>query len=105
MSKLAKREPKTFWKYIKKQYKNNSFLSEKPTSNSFHQHFESLYGSNSNTKNDTISNSQNNIHDEQLDRPFTIEELKHNSKSPGVDELTAEIFKDSFDTKKSHVFS
>ena len=66
------------------------------------QHFNTLYGSSPPENQDDLL-SAGMIIDEELDSELTIHEIKNavfsqnNSKSPGTDTLTAEIFKSSFD--------
>ena len=106
VSMLAKTNPKSFWHAIKNQYKVNKDKPCNVTVTDLYSHFYNLYGSDYNsgggTNNDMTSND-NIILDDELDSEFTTLEIKeavfsrNNSKSPGIDKLTAEVFKSSFD--------
>ena len=71
-----------------------------------YSHFYNLYGSDYNSgggTNNDMTSIHNIILDDELDSEFTTLEIKeavfsqNNSKSPGIDKLTAEVFKSSFD--------
>ena len=101
VSKLAKKDPKTFWKNIKSQYKTSNGNTEIPITDMY-THFNDLYGAEAqNQQRDAGFISDQ--YDDYLDAPFTEDEIKSavfaqkNSKSPGIDHLTAEVFKHSFD--------
>ena len=102
---LAKSNPKSFWKEIKKFTKKKSKSSDTVTAEDFFEHFSGVFGAQSDD--DPLSNTypdmQANIQDESLDTPFSMDELKKvisslkSNKSPGIDGLIAEIFKSSYD--------
>jgi hypothetical protein len=76
LTTLAKKEPKQFWKKIKKQYKTKSEESENLTTLEMYNHFKELLQGNQNVD-QTFDVPQNNIDD--LDKTITEEELKKSS--------------------------
>ena len=101
---LAKSNPKNFWKEIKKFTKKKSKSPDNITAEDFFEHFSTVFG----TQSDDLRPNghpdiQVNTDDESLDSPFSMDELKKvisslkSNKSPGMDGLTAEIFKSSYD--------
>ena len=103
VSELAKSHPKKFWKSIKKRYKKKSSQSDTLSAQDFLNHFKEIYGGpDEQSQQDEQPNLGNN-EDQELDVEITISELKEavfsqkNGKSCGLDNLCAEIFKNSFD--------
>ena len=111
ISNLAKTNPKSFWKNIKKQNKKNNAISEKLDIKDMFNHFNGLLGSEPAQEDINHANGPPLIDDENLDSEFTEAELKHavfsqnNSKSPGNDQLIAEVFKTSFDMISTFLLS
>ena len=104
VEKLAKTNPKNFWKETKKFTKKKSKFSDTITAEDFFEHFSEVFGNQSDDRNSNDHpEAQANINDESLDIPFSMDELRKvisslkSNKSPGIDGLTAEIFKSSFD--------
>ena len=67
-------------------------------------HFNTLYGTQTeNTQTDNNESQFRMLYDRELDSPFIENEIRKavfeqkNSKSPGNDNLIAEVFKNSFD--------
>lgn len=103
VNNLAKSNPKAFWKNVNKQYKSNTLNSDSLNINNMYEHFKELFCFQEVTTTGNMENNLNQIHDADLDKEFTESELRqavfsqNNSKSPGTDQLVAEIFKHSFE--------
>ena len=104
---LAKKQPKKFWKSIKSKLKAKSPHSDSLTAEDLLNHFKTVFGGDTNIPPDPEHAQappppEPHMHPE-LDAEFTEAELKEavfhqkNNKSPGVDNLNAELFKISFD--------
>ena len=105
LTDLARNKPKQFWKKVKNQYKNSKIMSENVHVNEFYDHFKKLYGSEPDATTEINENNENidTVYNEYLDGDISYVEIKqavfsqNNNKSSGLDNLTAEIFKYSFD--------
>ena len=102
ISSLARVEPKQFWKTIKRQYNNEILESESLNSNDIYEAFKNIYGNDCNVEVDNSELFQQSINDTDLDDEITQEEIynavfsQKNCKSPGIDEISAEILKASY---------
>ena len=98
---LATSNTKQFWKEVKKFNKRKSKSAEKLTVDDFFTHFSNVFETKE--TNDTRTHYDTNIHNDLLDCPFSLDELKSvisslkSGKSPGLDGLSTEIFKCSFE--------
>ena len=102
---LAKSNPKQFWKDIKKKVTGRKRKSsDKLSADDFLEHFSNVFQIN--PENHDANNFDENFGqntDVHLDSPITVQELRRvifsmkSNKSPGLDGLTAEIFKCSFE--------
>ena len=105
ISILAKTSPKLFWKNVKSQYQKAKNEPANVSINDMYIHFNDLYGSTTNDNHTDLNvmPHENYTNDNDLDIEFTLMEIKqavfsqNNSKSPGTDQLIAEVFKNSFD--------
>lgn len=111
---MAKKQPRKFWKALKRTYKSKSMQSETLTAEDLLSHFKTVFGDDTDTPADTPQppppqmqqppqpDPPNTTHPE-LDAEITETELKDavfhqkNNKSPGIDNLNSELFKISFD--------
>ena len=104
-----KKQPKKFWKSIKSKFKAKSPQSESLTAEDLLNHFKIVFAGDTGTpagpqqaQATQASEPRNNAHPE-LDAEITEAELKEavfhqkNNKSPGIDNLNAELFKISLD--------
>ena len=100
VQKLARTNPKQFWKEIKKVTGRKQKTSDKLSSDDFLDHFSNVF--NIQTENNNAAIFDENFGDnsnEILDCPISEEELRKvilslkSNKSPGIDGLTSEIFK------------
>ena len=101
LSKLAKENPRQFWKSLKSCYN----ITIKPSSNvsakDFYTHFKDILNKGkepNETENDTDTNI---INDPELDAEFSEDDIRkgisklNNNKSAGLDGVIAEVFKSS----------
>ena len=101
---MARKQPKHFWKSIKKKLKPKTVQSERLTVHDLYEHFKSTYGNESDRNQNQQEQNANpeNIYNEELDSEISANEFKwqsfhtKNNKSTGTDKLSAEIFKVSF---------
>ena len=99
LNDLAKKDARKFWKSIKKSYKKTNSL----TVEQLHDHFKRMFGDQTEMEENNEPNINMNITSEELDTHFTYTELRSavfsqkNNKSPGVDNITSEIIKASYD--------
>ena len=98
---IAKTDPRNFWKSIRKTKTANKIDTDYITLKDFHEHFKNLFEKEEVAQSDySLSNSS--ISDPDLDRSITEDELKkavfaqNNGKSPGPDDISAEIIKASY---------
>lgn len=101
---MARKQPKQFWKSIKKKFKSKTLQSEKLTATDLYEHFKSIFGDDQaplhQEGQDTTSET---IYNAELDSDITENEIKNavfsqkNNKSSGNDQLCVELFKASFD--------
>jgi hypothetical protein len=99
---LAKKEPRKFWKKIKKSVKKISPQADTLTTDNLYDHFKTLFGESHLNNNDQPDFSQNILcHD--LDKDFSESEIRsavfsqNNNKTPGIDNLPGEVFKASYE--------
>ena len=104
ISKMAKCNPKAFWKKIKKYSSCNKVGSETLSSDDFFQHFSGVFEGDENQNDRHLnldfvlqSNEYLNSEISQEEVTAAIRSLASN-KSPGMDGLIPEIFKASADT-------
>ena len=99
LTNLSKNQPREFWKKVKNQYKKQPPVAEKLNVSSLHDHFKTLYSTDSETQDYNIRIETN---DDYLDKEITLTELKdavysqNNNKSSGLDNIIAEIYKATF---------
>ena len=101
---MARKQPKHFWKSIKKKLKPKTVQSERLTVHDLYEHFKSTYGDESDRNQNQQEQNANpeNIYNEELDSEISANEFKwqsfhtKNNKNTGTDKLSAEIFKVSF---------
>ena len=95
MSKLAKSNPKSFWKYVKTQYNTKKCDPENISINDMYSRFNDLFGPQpqQNTNNATHDNSYLYDRSEIRNAVFS----QNNSKSSGTDHIIAEVFKSAYD--------
>ena len=103
ITNLAKSDQKSFWRNIKAQYKTKVNDTDISISDMY-VHFNTLYGTQTEkTQTDNNESQFRLLYDRELDSPFIENEIRKavfeqkNSKSPGNDNLIAEVFKNSFD--------
>ena len=100
-----------FGKTIKKQNKKNNVNSEKLDIKDMFNYFNGLLGSDLAQEDINHENDPPFIHDDYLDSKYIEAELKHavfsqiNSKSPGNDQLIAEVFKAYFEIISTFLLS
>ena len=103
LNDLAKKDARKFWKSIKKSYKKTNTRSNSLTVEQLHDHFKRMFGDQTEMEENNEPNINMNITSEELDTHFTYTELRSavfsqkNNKSPGVDNITSEIIKASYD--------
>ncbi|MES9880358.1 MAG: reverse transcriptase family protein [Sedimenticola sp.] len=100
---IANKQPKQFWKEIKKLYANkNTTPDDNIDVNDLYDHFKTLFGERGNTNFQPQTAQTENL-DADLDTDITEPELRtavfsqNNGKCPGIDNLNAELFKSSYD--------
>ena len=112
---MAKKQPRKFWKAIKRKYRTKSKQSEILTADDLLNHFKTVFGDDTTNNADVPQNpppQQNqqspqpepqNVSQSELDAEISETELRNaifhqkNNKSPGIDNLNSELFKISFD--------
>ena len=102
LGNIAKTQPKKFWKSLKKSINKSKHTNNDIKIEDLYNHFNNLLGQNdeSNENNET---EIPNIEDLELDYDITEEEVRHavfhqkNGKSPGPDQIAAEIIKTSYE--------
>ena len=112
ISKLAKRDTRKFWKSLRKTFKKKQDEADSLTVHDLHEHFKSVFGEsgengddniNPNTYNTNERMTENHVEGE-LNAEFTESELRKavfkqkDNKSPGIDSISSEILKASYDT-------
>ena len=103
LNDLAKKDTRKFWKSIKKTYKKTNIKSNSLTVEQLNDHFKRMFGEQAEPKQNTEPNVDINVTNEELDAQFTYSELhsavfsQNNNKTPGVDNITSEIIKASYD--------
>ena len=101
--KLAQKQPRQFWKNIKSQFQKPTEKADSLTVDDLCNHFKSLFGEAEldNNFDENVLNEQN--FDNDLDLEFSEDELRKvisslkNNKSAGIDSITGEILKASFE--------
>lgn len=103
LNDLAKKEPRNFWKKIKKSYKKNAINADSLTVEKLQEHFKNMFGEQPNNQDNSQPDFDQNISCEELDMEFTYAELRSaifsqkNNKAPGMDNIPCEILKASYD--------
>ena len=98
---LAKTSSRKFWQNIKKTFKKTQETTELLTVEELHDCFKSTIGEPQINEHNIDENE--NISNDELDMEFTESELhsalfsQNNNKSPGIDSITSEILKASYD--------
>lgn len=103
IKELAKKQPRQFWKNIKSQFQRPNENPTLLTADDLYNHFKSVVGEpeSENYFDDNILNLMD--FDNDLDVNFSEQELRrvifslNNNKSPGIDNITAEILKTSYE--------
>ena len=96
LNDLAKKDTRKFRKSIKKSYKKTNTAANSLT-------IEQLFGEQTEPDENTEPNVNINLTSEELDTEFSYSELQsavfsqNNNKTPGVDNITSEIIKASYD--------
>ena len=107
---LAKSKPREFWTNVNKYIKAKKQSSETLSSEDFLKHFQEVFSGNPENLTDPNRNERDqqtpqhtDLEDPDLDCEITQEEVKSvifslkNAKSPGLDNLAAEVFKTTCD--------
>ena len=106
VNRLAKSNPKMFWKNIKASYNKTQEKADTLTIEQLHDHFKAMFGETHdiNPESDTTNfDLGNETTFEELDYAFTEPELRRavfsqkDNKSPGLDSISSEIIKTSSD--------
>ena len=103
MSRLARTNPKRFWKEIKKENKSKAFISDKLNTGDLFNHFSEMYEMNDIQNPSGVDNDEHTNIINDLDSEITQEEILKviqslkASRSPGLDALISEIFKSCTD--------
>ena len=112
ISKLAKRDTRKFWKSLRKTFKKKQDEADSLKVHDLHEHFKSVFGEsgengddniNPNTYNTNKHMTENHVEGE-LNAEFSESELRKavfkqkDNKSPGIDSISSEILKASYDT-------
>ena len=103
LNDLAKKDTRKFWKSIKKSYKKTNNAENSLTVEQLHDHFKSMFGEQTEPDENTEPNVNINLISEELDTEFSYSELQsavfsqNNNKTPGMDNITSEIIKASYD--------
>lgn len=108
---MAKKQPRKFWKAIKRKFRSKSTQSKTLTAEDLFKYFKTVFGDDMDNPSEPPPPSTQHpprpdppytTHPE-LDAEITEAELKEavfhqkNNKSPGIDNLSSELFKISFD--------
>lgn len=103
INNLAKTDSKGFWKHIKQSIGSSKVNADDLKLEDLLHHFQNLFGQDDNQEPVTDENlPQSDLYPEFFDTEITEDELRsavfsqNNGKSPGLDELPAEIFKVSY---------
>ena len=109
---LAKSKPREFWANINKHIKSRKQSSETLTVDDFFVHFQEVFSGGNpenvpnqdpNERNQETPQQMTDLTDPDLDSEITSDEVKSvifslkNAKSPGIDNLAAEVFKTACD--------
>ena len=99
ISKLAKSNPKSFWKKINKFVRKNKSESDSLSAGDFFDHFSEIFGNDENQQHGNINSDFEFQENQILDSIFSENEVKNtiqslaSNKSPGIDGLIPELFK------------
>ena len=99
---MANKQPKAFWKNIKKTFTSKQNQSAKLTAADLYDHFKSIYGEERDQPPEQIFVDEN-TQNYEMDCDISEQELRKavfsqkNNKSSGTDYLCSELFKGSFD--------
>lgn len=103
INELAGSNPRKFWTNIRQTVNKTESKPDSLSLNDLMQHFKELYGE---TRDDSEIHAHEdgpNIESAYLDRDFSEEEIRSavfsqkNNKSPGVDNITSEMIKSSYE--------
>ena len=103
LNDLAKKDTRKFWKSIRKSYKKTNNAANSLTVEQLHDHFKSMFVEQTEPDENTEPNVNMNLTSEELDTEFPNSELQsavfsqNNNKTPGMDNITSEIIKASYD--------
>ena len=103
LNELAKTDARKFWKSIKNTYKKKNITQNSIAVDELHDHFKRMFGEQPEPNQNTEPNVNMNIINAELDEQFTYSELhsaifsQNNNKTPGIDSITSEIIKASYD--------
>ena len=103
LNDLAKKDTRKFRKSIEKSYKKTNNAANSLTIEQLHDHFKSMFGEQTEPDGNTEPNVNINLTSEELDTEFSYSELQsavfsqNNNKTPGMDTITSEIIKASYD--------
>ena len=110
LENIAKLQPKKFWKSIKRCYTKPASKNIDVDMKDLYNHFNTLLGQVPENNNANDIEFQD-IQDNELDSKITEQEIRQavfnqkSGKSPGPDELTAELIKASYDIISPHLTS
>ena len=103
LENISKRDPRNFWKEIKRVRATSAKITNAEISiDQFYEHFKTLLSNHDHNQNISQDDNCPNISDFDLDKPFTTEELKtavfnqNKGKATGPDNILAEIIKTSY---------
>ena len=109
LENIAKKQPRKFWKSLKKCYKKSQTGNNDVKIDDFFDHFNTLLGQNpDNNENDT---DFGNVQNDDLDKNISEQEIRcavfkqKNGKSCGPDDLSAELIKSSYDIISPYLIS
>ena len=109
LEKIAKTQPKKFWKSIKKCYHKSKDNNNNIKLDDLYDHFNNLLGQEPEIKPENVE--FDTVQNDELDCPITEEEVRkavfkqNNGKASGPDDLTAEIIKASYDIISPYLVS
>ena len=102
LEKIAKSQPRKFWKSIKKCYSKPKNTGNDIKIDDLYNHFNTLLDQEPESINQMNNIDENNIEDFELDLEITEQEIRKalfkqkNGKASGPDEISAEILKASY---------
>jgi exonuclease III len=102
LSKLARTNPRKFWKIVKKG-KQKKDVDSNVTADDFLSHFTDVFGGDDDGHRDDIAESECPVTEPELDEPISMDEVEHvikslqKQKSCGLDAICAEVYQSAFD--------